>query len=68
MWKKKKNKKKKMKMINSSFPTVALPYEHLIHDITEFLKQNNLILDPIEKKNMKLIIMRIKENQEIYLN
>ena len=34
---------------NSSFPFITLPYEHIIHNITEYLQPNNLLLDPKEK-------------------
>ena len=44
---------------NPSFPLMTLPYEHIIHDITEFLKINNSLLDSKEKielSNYSLII------------
>ena len=30
---------------NPSFPFVTLPYEHIIHNITEFLNPDNSLLD-----------------------
>ena len=57
-----------IQIINSSFPNVALSYEHLIHDITEFLKQDNLLLDPIEKIELSNYSSIIKNPLIIYHN
>ena len=44
---------------NPSFPLTSLPFEHILHNITEYLKKDLSIIDPkdkIELSNLSLII------------
>ena len=53
---------------NASFPITTLPYEHIIQDITEFLIQNNSLLDPKEKIQLSNYSLIIKNPLIIYQN
>ena len=53
---------------NPSFPLMTLPYEHIIHDITEFLKINNSLLDSKEKIELSNYSLIIKNPLIIYQN
>ena len=35
--------------MNNSYPITTLPYEHIFHDITEFIHKDNSIIDSKEK-------------------
>ena len=54
--------------VNPLFPLLALPYEHIMHDITEFLKKNNLLLDSKEKIELSNYSLIIKKPLIIYQN
>ena len=56
------------KKANPSFPLMALPYEHIIHDITTFLKINNSLLDSKEKIELSNYSLIIKNPLIIYQN
>ena len=56
------------KKTNLSFPLMALPYEHIIHDITTFLKINNSLLDSKEKIELSNYSLIIKNPLIIYQN
>ena len=56
------------KKANPSFPLMALPYEHIIHDITTFLKINNSLLDSKEKIELSNQSLIIKNPLIIYQN
>ena len=53
---------------NPSFPLMTLPYEHIMHDITEFLKINNSLLDSKEKIELSNYSLIIKNPLIIYQN
>ena len=53
---------------NHSFPIVTLPYEHIVHDITEFLSPNNLFLDPKAKIELSNYSVILKNPLIIYQN
>ena len=53
---------------NPSFPIVTLPYEHIIHDITEFLTPNNSLLDSKEKIELPNYSIIIKNPLILYQN
>ena len=53
---------------NSSFPFITLPYEHIIHNITEYLQPNNLLLDPKEKIELSNYSIIIKNPLIAYQN
>ena len=53
---------------NSSFPFITLPYEHIIHNITEYLQPNNLFLDPKEKIELSNYSIIIKNPLIAYQN
>ena len=54
--------------VNPSFPMITLPYEHIIHDITEFLKKNNSILDSKENIELSNYSLILKNPLIIYQN
>ena len=54
--------------VNPSFPMLTLPYEHIIHDITEFLKKNNSILDSKENIELSNYSLILKNPLIIYQN
>ena len=54
--------------VNPSFPMLTLPYEHIIHDITEFLKKNNTILDSKENIELSNYSLILKNPLIIYQN
>ena len=56
------------KKANPSFPLMTLPYEHIIHDITTFLKINNSLLDSKEKIELSNYSLIIKNPLIIYQN
>jgi len=53
---------------NSSFPFITLPYEHIIHNITEYLQPNNSIFDPKEKIELSNYSIIIKNPLIAYQN
>ena len=54
--------------VNPLFPPMTLPYEHIMHDITEFLKKNNSLLDSKEKIELSNYSLIIKNPLIIYQN
>ena len=53
---------------NLSFPFITLPYEHIIHNITEYLQPNNSIFDPKEKIELSNYSIIIKNPLIAYQN
>ena len=53
---------------NPSFPFSALPYEHIIHNITEFLTPNNSLLDQKDKIELSNYSTILKNPLIIYQN
>ena len=54
--------------VNPLFPPMTLPYEHIMHDITEFLRKNNSLLDSKEKIELSNYSLIIKKPLIIYQN
>ena len=54
--------------VNPLFPPMTLPYEHIMHDITEFLRKNNSLLDSKEKIELSNYSLIIKNPLIIYQN
>ena len=50
------------------FPMMTLPYEHIIHDITEYLKEDNSIMDSKEKIELSNYSTILKNPLIIYQN
>ena len=53
---------------NISFPFTTLPYEHIIHNITDFLNPNNSLIDQKEKIELSNYSLIIKYPLIIYQN
>ena len=54
--------------MNNSYPITTLPYEHIFHDITEFIHKDNSVLDSKEKIELSNYSLIIKNPLTIYQN
>ena len=57
-----------IKKLNNYYPYVTLPYEHIYHNITEFLHKDNSILDSKERIELQNYSIIIKNPLIIYQN
>lgn len=59
---------KETHITNQSFPITSLPCEHILHNITEYLQKNILLLDPKDKIELSNLSILINNPLIIYQN
>lgn len=60
--------KQESQIINSNLPITTLPYEHIFHNITEYLNKNPNIIDPKENIELSNLSTILKNPLSIYQN
>ena len=60
--------KQESQIINSDLPITTLPYEHIFHNITEYLNKNPNIIDPKENIELSNLSTILKNPLSIYQN